>query len=441
MSFELLSRDHFTVIFENCSLRDVLSLSLTNRHLHDLVYSTEYLINIFHNIYGSLAKSEETIPLHKLTGRIKNILDLGKTPYIHASKIHNAIKFFFNICPSQVINQEQAFQISKHYLHIAFQLATSSTPNLPDLRNKCLRLQTLETELSKLEMGFSIKLPALDFLSNPIYRGKWIIPMGDTSICIKGVNTSISIIAYPKIEGRMYRADGFKCALITKQTHMPLSEMLVHRIWRNADGKDVSERSLSPKQLLQLEMYKLQCAMSISELSLMHIPETGDFPLQRLMLQIAVEIFMHDPAQVLEIIPCDSWNTTVDAAGGFTFKSEYSREIQEQFKNARAKGKLFAERSKSHKVKNIELKKYPLLRFQTQFVKPATNETASEPSSGFLEPVLVDFSIDKPPIIWEEMIAQSPLLNLNKSFQLPIFWSSTQDYLNPSKKISFLSAF
>jgi hypothetical protein len=339
---------------------------------------------------------------------------------------------------------ESTQKVSEFYQTIAKDLVSTHPTDLHDLRNKCVRLHTLESEISNLERTLDIKIPALDFLSHLDYKGQWVIKLGETQIKLKGMDLKFEIVASPQCEEGHFKGE-VTCSLIIKDTHIRLSEIYIKRVKRDNPLKNYLKGIEPPKDLMEAENYQLQIKTCFAELTFIHDTVTGDFPLQRLMLQIAIEIFLKDPSKVLTIIPKSGWNSIVDMAAGFSVSTAtpaiYEKMTQD-FKVARAYGKLFSFRPNSwNYAKQIQIFKDPNQEFTTLLVKPYNSEKPEDASKVLYQPCLVDFSLDSPPVTWESIIEKQPLISLKGFPLLPLNWSPQKNLLSPSKKIYRMISF
>lgn len=442
MSLHLLSQDPLSVIFDFCRTQDIIHLSETSRYFHAVVYQSPYITHLFTAVFGSFTKADAPYPLHQLAARTSLILSANS--YFAANTASEKIQLLLNRISSafglniSLRSENAAARISNIYLSVATELVKEKPANLQDLRDKCLRLKVLENELHVIELALKKKMPVLNFLSKRDYIGSWRIKLGQSQAVMKGKTRKLDILAYPKsLDGNP--KESLCCALVEQSSQQCLSEIHIQRVWRGKNGRDETESTSRPQELIKGKKYKLLVTPHFCELELMHDASTGDFPLQRLLLQLAVEIFRQDPAEVLVIKRSNGWNSTVDLAAGFFFASDHDNEIKKQLQTARTAGKLFSLRSNSnYYAKNSLLLKDRGHEFGTQFVKPHADINTEIASSKLFVPALVDFCLQSLPVSWEDIIAQKPLLTIQPNPQLPLYWSSLYLQLSSSEKVKGL---
>ncbi len=127
--------------------------------------------------------------------------------------------------------------------------------------------------------------------------------------------------------------------------------------------------------------------------------ETGDYPVRRLLIQIAVEILVREPRlEELHFYDSKSREAVYFAAGFRDFSPESSTELSTKIAEARKAGKVFPFSKEDPRIILFGLKK-------------ATKESAR-----------LDFKINSFPITWKQQIESAPLLGGGDEPVLPSFY-------------------
>jgi hypothetical protein len=178
-----------------------------------------------------------------------------------------------------------------------------------------------------------------------------------------------------------------------------LGFLILNRVWKDGQGNDYTEASdaaiIRPltHRRLSAEFRNFRDKTKIFQQD----PDTGDYPLLRLMTQFCVEIFQRESEKDLEILPLFP---CVPLAGGFYSPSYNIDGIGVENNKARAERKLFPAYKSIYRavIPRLFLTKSNIPKASTCFVKPNT------------EPSLVHFTLSAPPTTWEALIQQNTLI-------------------------------
>jgi hypothetical protein len=310
---------------------------------------------------------------------------------------------------------------------------------LQDLRNRCLRLQILEKERTRLSQAMKASRGSYnDFLSklHQVERVFFFIISWFHSWFQKPYTVELEIPALPEsFKSLNERGVKFSETKITfigqeipvevkarfgswdKKTFSKTIDFAIHqkndpsmlgyfgiqRKWTLIKPNGLPDRDYSEevgnagKDVGTLENPRLYIRYIVNNV-LEQDSTNGDRPIMRLLTQIAVEIFQLETDNTL-VIHSKDWDADIYIAGGFLYPHLSPDRIIGAIQAARADNKLF-----------------PAYRdvgsFDVYLEKSPTNAVSKfvKRNKGQEQPAMVDFDFDHLPITWEEQIAKNRLL-------------------------------
>lgn len=319
---------------------------------------------------------------------------------------------------------------------------------LQDLRNRCHRVLRIEKErdavvsglqqiydkfkilekiififttslwslLFKLKGDSAYQLPALP-ISGKSFLGRKELHLKDVVFKHNEQMVSTEIVANFWIDFRDMLSKDIYFEIRDKQTHQLKGTLILYRSWKenylDADENHILTHASKPLGDRYLR-FKMRDDLSQDIL-------TGDAPVSRILTQLAIEVFQREVESKFEG-EIQNNEPYVPIAGGFGLKNvgrweddvqkaqkSYVDEIQKAHRQGQVFPRLYNQAPtiylQIYKTENAEL-------HGTQFVRCLEEEQ---------EPAHVGFTADGPAKMWEEVIANDPILPPSEGPFLPKF--------------------
>jgi hypothetical protein len=281
---------------------------------------------------------------------------------------------------------------------------------LQDLRDRCLRLQSLQEERESLSHALQVRSRSNNIVLRELSvnfssLSKKGVKLAETKINFEGQEIPVVVLAgFDSYDEKTFSTSTV-FIVRRKDNESTLGYFCIEKRWtdKRPDGTELHYYENVVGNVVGTLEYPRLSIRQFQNLQLHQDSTTGDRPIMRLLTQLAVEIFQLEAAKEILEVGSQFCDADVYIAGGFAiFNPELRRDnhIKRDIQTARANNKLFPEHR--HLVQfTVYLGKSPT-NAVSQFV--TWNERKEE------VPAMVDFSLDHPPITWEEQIAKNRLL-------------------------------